>query len=210
MRKRLFVVFIFISLIIVSCKKTETDGSLASIQSTLRFSISNLTLTWEDEIEGDFFNAKAKSELGIKKNVALSPESYIVSTESRDKPVYPSIQGFGSLDTSDINGMARDVLNGFFAAVKADTDADSFVDARHIATLIFFLSDLKKVFSDNNGSFSLFFYGKPFITDVDFGVPVRLTEGGIFLDLLVYLNKDSDWMINQIQIKKRQEKVYAE
>lgn len=174
------------------------------VQETIRSSVSAVKTEWADELEPEILQKKENKIQGISDGLRLSSGVFIASSQKRSVPVYPSLEGFGSLDTAQIAEKPAEILNGFCNAVCTASPAESFVAEKRLSTLVFFFNDVKAVFPSADASFTSFFYGKPFDSGADYEVPVRLSGNGFYFDLLVYLNKDSDWKINQIQIKKRQ------
>ena len=64
------------------------------------------------------------------------------------------------------------------------------------------MNDLKELNIDEKQKFDNFYICKPFISEENIQVPVRIYNQDLYIDLSIYLNYDEDYKIKQIEIIK--------
>lgn len=204
-----FCVFLFFAVFsICSCRKKVEFSENSSIKESLLSSFSEKKFDWTDDVWE--VSEKTVNNVKIPSGLQLTPELFAASLEKQKELIFPYIEGFGSLDVSDLNSEASSVIKAFCSNFCAGLQLEQFVEEKSIETLVFFCSDVKNFFDShkkiNRDVFTDFIYGKPFISDNSFQVPVSFWNESVRLTVFVYLNQESDWKINQIQIKKWQVK----
>ena len=190
-----------VSPVFFACSNIGSPVESGGKDKTLMTLMSERRIDWENELEPFALKRNTEKLGGMESDVDLIPQTYALSALKRGDPVYPFIEGFGSLDTSSLTQDAKAVLDGFCNAFLDGNSAESYIDAEKKYALVFFLSDIKLFFKAEKNIFNGRIYGTPFIKDETFGVPVRFTGKDVLLDVFIYLNRNSDWKINQIQIK---------
>lgn|SRR5574344_287053 len=208
---------IFLSAILFSCANNTAASAADENSKTLRTETNekNASIQWTRELETMRLKQDITLADGADRSVKLTPQSAAVLF-SNVKPVYPSVPGFGSLDTSHLPPDARSVLDSFTSAVSKGKGAESSVAGEYLFSYVLFCDDLKtqwkKMFgepypeavSEDDPLFSSVIYGEPFIDEEDIQIPVRFIRKDNHADILVSEEKTSDgYKINQIKINNR-------
>ncbi|QTQ11390.1 hypothetical protein HRI96_03770 [Treponema parvum] len=189
------------SSVFFACSNIGSPAESEGKDKTLMSLMAERRIDWENELEPIALKRNIEKLDGVESGVDITPQTYALSALKRGSTVYPFIEGFGSLDTSSLTKEAKAVLDGFCNAFLDGSGEESYIDAEKKYALVFFLSDIKLFFKTEKNIFDGRTYGTPFIKDETFGVPVRFTGKDVLLDVFIYLNRNSDWKINQIQIK---------
>lgn len=122
-------------------KKAEEEDTLRSLSEQL-----SLQIPWTNQIEADRLTRNIKTSDGILKSIALTPVIVISGgAEVQESAVYPYLEGFGSLDVSDIPVPVKSVLDGFCSAVLKDTVADNYMSKKGLYSLALFYKDLPEL-----------------------------------------------------------------
>ena len=202
------ILLFFVVFSICSCRKKVEFREKSAGKESLLSSFSENKFDWTDDVWG--VPEKKANKARIPSGLQMTPELFAASLENQNKLILPYIEGFGSLDVSDLKGEASSVIKGFCSNFCAGLELESFVEEKSIETLVFFRSDVQEFFESHKKKckdvFTDFIYGKPFISDNSFEVPVSFWNESVRLTVFVYLNQETDWKINQIQIKKWQVK----
>ena len=208
---------IFLSVILFSCANSTTAVAADENSKTLRTETDekNSLIQWTRELEPMRLKEDITLADNVDRSVKLNPQSVTVLL-SDVKPVYPSVPGFGSLDTSHLPPDARSVLDSFTSAVSKGHGAEFTVAKDCLFSYVLFCDDLKtqwkqllgesypETVSDDDPLFSSVIYGEPFIDEDDIQIPVRLIRKDRYADILVSEEKTPDgYKINQIKIKNR-------
>lgn len=217
-----------LSIFLFSCsdmkefKKMEEDETLRAISLQLTEQTS-----WTDEIESGRLTENIKSTDGIVKSIALSPLAVVSGgNEASVEAIYPYLEGFGSLDTSNLPQTIHNCVTEFCTALQNDKDADSWMSKKGLYSLGIFYQDLAKHHSpaenietqpadpkepESDSSpeeeiplvFDEWIMGEPFITPTSFEVPVRCIGTDFSVDIYLFLIKeDTSWKIDQLQVQK--------
>jgi hypothetical protein len=219
MKKCLYGVscIIFISALLFSCANNTAAAAADENSRTLRTETEekNASIQWTRELETMRLKEDITITDGVDRSVKLTPQSAAVIF-SDVKPVYPSVPGFGSLDTSLLPPDARSVLDSFTSAVSKGQGAESSVAKEYLFSYVLFCDDLKtqwmqlfgepypEAVSEDDPLFSSVVYGEPFIDEEDLQIPVRLIRKENHADILVSAEKTPDgYRINQIKINNR-------
>lgn len=177
------------------------------------------SVPWTDELESDRLTATVSVADGVDRHVSLSPLSFLAGAAARNAPpVYPFLEGFGSLDTTRIVPAVKTVLDGFCDAVCRAENADSFMARGCLYQLALFYRDgdlnppeaspdagpdeKKPAFS----FFDTYFYGQPYVTGETYEVPMRFVGKNRSMDVLVFLLNESDaWKIDELRILRSED-----
>ena len=129
-------------------KKADEEDTLRALSETL-----SQEIPWTSQIEADRLTRNIKTSDGILKSIALTPVIVISSGDrEQENPVYPYLEGFGSLDVSDIPLPIRSVLDSFCLSLSKDTDADSYMSKKGLYSLALFYKDLSESASEFSDS----------------------------------------------------------
>lgn len=169
---------------------------------TLRALSENIakTVPWTDALEQGRLTQNIAVTDGIEKRVALSPLSVIAGKgEDSVAPKYPVLEGFGSLDITELPAEVKAQLERFCAAFLADETTDAFMAAGSLYSLALFYNDIQ----EKQISFSAYRYGEPFVATDFCQVPVRFSgdKGNASVSFFFILENDA-WKVDQIQIRK--------
>lgn len=199
----------------VSCANSHTVILSDTAGETLRSQSDkkNREILWTRELESMRLVQDIAHTDSVDKAVKLTPQTIVVSAV-QTQPVYPFIDGFGSLDTSLITQDIRNVLDTFCRNVSTGLSADQCMADGCLYSYVLFADDLKNGWkssfgeefpevSENAPLFTRMIYGAPFIDDADYEIPVRFECSGGYIDILLYFEKKgSEYKINQIEIQK--------
>ena len=101
------------------------------------------SVPWTDELEGGRLSMDVSGTDGIERRVALSPLSVLAGSEEQSVPPrYPALDGFGSLDVSELPQAVKTQLDGFCAAITTDGNADSYMAPESLYSLALFYNDV--------------------------------------------------------------------
>jgi hypothetical protein len=207
----LLVECFFLCIFLVSCTESKNITVENFDDLTLRAEAyeKQRKTVWSDELEKNILEKKTDANPSVAEGIELQPGVMIVMEHGEQDSIYPSINGFCSLDIRELEEAQQKVINGFCNAIASNSDADSFMVSGSISSLVIFLADLHSFFPDKRTDtplFSSWLPGKPFINDILFQVPVRFIHADGILDILLYLNKNQNWKIDQIQVRNMQVK----
>lgn len=216
--KKFLPVFLAFLICFSSCSKSKSSSDVNSSSGFIQEIFSARKVEWTAELENSSESGKKNVSPRLPEKIRLNAVSYGVFVANNKDSLYPYIEGFASLDLTALNTEAEEVLKGFCKAFCASESLDSFMAEKSISELVFFKSDTDALFSSaekekadsesstesaENEGFT-YIYGKPFVTDDTFEVPVCFISKKGRLTVYLYLDKKSDWKIEQIQIKKWQ------
>ena len=194
----LAVVFILFSF---SCTNNQ-ESVLKNQNNTLKNTISEKTknVTWTKEIEGNRLNENIVKNEIANKNVSLSPE-FFSSINNYKKDTYPELKNGTSLDISQVNKDLLEYVNNFSNDFcKGIENIENYINSSYIFNYIFFLSDFKSIFDDENQTFDKFLLCQPFISEELIQFPIRFYNKKDYIDLSVYINYSSGYNVFQIEI----------
>ncbi|MDE7228441.1 MAG: hypothetical protein K2N31_08985 [Treponemataceae bacterium] len=196
-------------------KRAEDDAqTLRALAQAMAESVP-----WTDELERDRLTATVSVADGVDRHVLLSPLSFLAGAAARKvPPVYPFLEGFGSLDTTLIVPDVKTVLDGFCDAVCRAENADSFMARGCLYQLALFYRDGDLVLPESSPDadsdekkpafsfFDTYFYGQPYVTGETYEVPVRFVGEKRSMDVLVFLLKEGDaWKIDELRILRAED-----
>ena len=159
----------------------------------------NAELNWTKEIESVRLIRDINKSSSVISTVKLSPEIMAVSVQE-NPPVYPFLEDFGSLDTTNLSNELREFLDSFCSKICTWEFDDSLMDSNYVFSLILFKYDVEQLYNNSKIQFSDYIYGEPFIDKDVITAPVRFSTNDVTLDISVYVDKSSSFKINQIVI----------
>lgn len=215
MCKNLFfvAVTIFSGFLFFSCSQETSIDLNSGSDETLRmtFSERNSSVIWSREIENTVLSRKINTSAFVSSNLKLEPEIYLVSA-SDEAPVYPSLEGFGSLDSTQLSPDAKVSVEKFIKSVISWNFDESLVEKTSLFSLILFKNDIESGWKNNFGVefpsdaekalFSSYYFGEPFVEEESLSLPVRLKNSRGFVDIQLFVDKTENFKISQILIKK--------
>lgn len=200
-----------LALFFVSCSNVSRAKNQNENFTSLKNEVESLDskITWTNELEKGRLSDKIKKTDGIDKNVKKSVLS--ISAIKIEKPewIYPSLPGFGSLDTALIPENLRKEIEKFCVLFSKNEDIRPLVCASSLYNIALFYHDLSAFvpeYAQKNGGGEKEFFdahklGEPFIDGVNYNVPVLFFYGGQSLVLETYWTmENSVWLLEQIQI----------
>ncbi len=199
-------IFLILALLF-SCKEKNDNQDRSSSFRNLREKASFLDeeIAWTEELEHGRLSAEVKQKNGISDKVALSPLVVSAVLSEGDTRVYPVLDGFTSLDTSQIEDSLWTFLSQFSESFIKDESLENyfFQDSKISLTLFYIAFD--KVFgqkkdSENKNLFTSFVVGSPFAGSDFTEVPVKFfsDESELLLNLFCAKSGNS-WKAEQIQ-----------
>lgn len=218
-----------------SCKKKAQRALEERTELSRKIDEAREKAAWSYEIEGERLSKKISSVDAIEKNIPLEPLSMIALEGGRPFPaIFPELEGFASLDTTDIQGEVLDTVNGFCRALvehtspskksdlnlkkkesegekdeadeEAAQDDSSKIDGYFSEATLYSLV-LFLADSESAGAVKSFVVGRPFLDDGSIEVPLRLSCENATVYALAYPAPNGEsWKIQQIEIYKVEEK----
>lgn len=204
-KKVLYVLIICFISLLGSCSNSAVTDKLLNEESLKAVADSRRQgLQWTMELEKSKLTERITSIDYVKQVNRLTPQTLIAFEAERErKPIYPSLDNFGSLDISDIDPNALSVIGKFCKALKENSECEEYFEENSIYSLVLFSNDCK----DWNFSSCRYYVGKGSVEGGALEVPVRFVNGKSFLDVSIYLkeihqeNKQPDYKILDVEIK---------
>ncbi len=207
-----FILSFLCCIVFNSCSNNHLTEELVADEVTLK-SISTKTeneLSWTKELESTRLVEDISKNSYIDSKVKLTPQNYIVATAEKKSRIYPCLEGFGSLDTTEINSILMNSLLSFCDSICSWNFSINQIESTDAFFLILFKHDVesdwkarfKKEFSLNsqNRLFDSFIVGKPFFEDSAIEIPIRFFCEYGYLDVKVSYLNDSFEKIEQLKI----------
>ncbi len=208
-------------LFLLSCSNSQSPVVTYTDSSTVRNAVSEMEsgTVWSREIEGNRLSASIDRNPLVDAGIQLEPTVLNVVSPS-DRPVYPSLDGFGDLDVSSLDAAASAVTDSFCSAIASwDTGKIAgLVAADCMFTSVFFLSDLESGWKLHFGTefpaargisgenppvsriFGSWIKGKPDPGNGILRIPVRLFGKDGYADVSLYLDCVNEYKICRIAI----------
>lgn len=198
----LFILFIAYSFVSCSSPEELFDSEYSETVKSY-FNSAEEDVLWTKELETSVLTQSVQNDRGIEPSLGISPKNIFLSKVSGNTELYPAIEDFATLDTSDLPENAKSSLNGFCGALVSGRGADSFMAIGSVYSLVLFRYSLSETYG-KPGVFSSYVLGKPFINEKTLQVPVRfyLKRGGN-LDVFVYLEPSPSCRIRQIELREQ-------
>ncbi len=146
MNKKVFHLFIFCALsALFSCAKssdTENISSTDTLKAAAEQKFSQIK--WTDELEKDRLVKNISTVNTVEKNIQISPAVFINSSYSENlAPVYPVLEGFGSLDVSKLKPEIKKMTEQFAQSLCTAEIDSSLFDGADVYEGALFEKDLK-------------------------------------------------------------------
>ena len=211
---KIFLTLAFVMLFVFSCKNTSETKLVYTENNTIKQEVKNKedNITWTFELEENRLSqtiTRDSIELGLE--VPYGKELYKLKSFMQ-KPVYPSIEEFGSLDTSNLKLSVKEKVTNFITAFTSEehSGADAFFNKKYIFNYVFFLNDFesgwKKNFSktipDAPGLFTKWVFGQPFNGADIIQIPVRFYTSCGTIDMTMFINSTGKNDFYQITIDR--------
>ena len=146
MNKKVFHLFIFCAIFaLFSCAKSS-DTENISTADTLKAAAEQKfsQIKWTDELEKDRLVKNISTVNTVEKNIQISPAVFINSSYSENlAPVYPVLEGFGSLDVSKLKPEIKKMTEQFAQSLCTAEIDSSLFDSADIYEGALFEKDLK-------------------------------------------------------------------
>lgn len=210
---KVFITAFLVSLFMIffSCNNNVPIDLSSGSDETLRQAAlrREQSLMWAREIESVRLTRDITTSPVISKNVKFSPEVFAVSSDDY-QPVYPGLEGFGSLDTSEITQELSVFLEKVAASIASWPLDSKYMEKDSLFSLILFKSDVEKSWKNEFGNsfpegdrvFDSLIFGEPFVESEAVLVPVRFFHKKNYLDLELYIYTGDKFSIGQILINR--------
>lgn len=210
-----FAVLIFSAICAIQFFSCSSDSSIdlsSGSEETLRQLAAKKEeeMLWTRELESVRLTKEINTSSKVSTNIKLSPEIYAVSN-SDFLPIYPSLSGFGSLDTTEINSELKNFLVKFADSVCSWKLDSSLVKESSVFSLVIFKNDVennwesffgkKFEITDDISIFDSYIFGEPFAEENSVIVPIRFKNSSGYLDIHLFIDKTDGFKIAQIFIQ---------
>lgn len=217
--------FFFLSLIpiflLVSCANKQSDIISFEENDTIKSVITSkeAEVTWSKELEGEILSEKIDSKEGVDSRVSLTPE-VLSLIEPSEKKIYPSLPDFTLLDVSDMNKTVLKNITGFCDKFIANINKgpQQLFNQDYLFSYVFFKESLFEnwnlmfdnnfpcTFEELNDSsrkiklFDSYDIGKQKESFDFIEVPVRMYNKYGYADIIIYVERTTEYMINEIEL----------
>lgn len=144
---------IALSLLFFSCSNSGTEDlseNSLSLKATAEKKISETD--WTFELEKDRLAQDISTVKSIEKKIKLTPQVLLNSNYASGlEPVYPYIEGFGSLNTSNFNPEIKKIALEFASSLCKNQFSSEFFDSSDIYELALFSLELKNRWQESFG-----------------------------------------------------------
>lgn len=145
MLKKFIFYFAVFCLVLVSCKNSDF-GDMNQDSSSLK-SVAEKKITgtdWTFELEKDRLSQDISVVNTIEKKIKLTPQVFLNSAYSKSlEPVFPYVEDFGSLNTSNFNSEIKKMAEEFASSLCKSKFASNLFDPSDIYELALFSIELK-------------------------------------------------------------------
>lgn len=145
MLKKFIFYFAVFCLVLVSCKNSDF-GDMNQDSSSLK-SVAEKKITgtdWTFELEKDRLSQDISVVNTIEKKIKLTPQVFLNSAYSKSlEPVFPYVEDFGSLNTSNFNSEIKKMADEFASSLCKSKFASNLFDPSDIYELALFSIELK-------------------------------------------------------------------
>lgn len=193
--------FLALAIVLFSCSNNSGAQYSLNIEDSLK-DISEqkeIDMTWTKELESVRLVRDVSKYPSVAANVKISPEVMAVSVTD-NSPVYPFLDGFGSLDVTLISSDLYLFLNNFCDKIKEWQFDESLMEDSAIPSMLLFKYDIEQLWQTDERHLSDTIYGEPFFDADQIMVPVRLSNEKIYIDFNLYIKQDGDFKLNQIEL----------
>ncbi|MCF0242369.1 MAG: hypothetical protein HUK25_07000 [Treponema sp.] len=206
----LFLLFLFFS-----CSNSENVTETIDSSDSLKSLVNGKTESalWTKEIEGERLKKDISRTDYVSSSLRLTSEVMKVSSYPED-PVFPFIEGFASLDISNIPVSTIQIVKDFCSAISKDIySGETFFNRESIFSFVFFIDDLENIFFNRKIDeiyiiqteeslkpvFSNFILGKGFQSEHEIQIPVRFFYQTEHLDIILFVSTETN-KFSQIKI----------
>lgn len=213
MKKNFLLLYIFACFFLfASCSDNTEESTQPADFETLKSEAEfiNSKITWTEETESGRLLEKIKNPEGIDGKVKASVLTVAAIKNEEPLFIFPSLAGFGSLDTSLIPLNLKSEVEKFCDSFSKNDDLSPLFREESLYNLALFYYDLssrlpnyEKFFneSENKNFFDSYKLGEPFIDGVNYNIPIRFVFKNKILILETYWSlENSKWLLDQIQI----------
>lgn len=187
------ILFLFSFLMFFGCSNASQNQNFVIDEDNLKAAVLSRTqnLQWTQELEKSRLSQKINPEDKISDKLRYSP-SVMIAVEGgiSTNAVYPVIDGFGSLDISDIDPGAINLIDSFCIAYKKGESCDQFMAENSIYSLSLFLFDASEE------DFSVYgmdwVIGKAFVSESSIEIPVRIFNAKKYIDVNFFMRQDKE------------------
>lgn len=142
---RKIVYLILLSVLLFSCSNVSEVSQIVDKEATLKEIIvtKESDISWTKALEEDRLIQTIYSDKNVSGQISLTPE-VVAITSGNEKPIYPELKGFTSLDTSTISSYLLSFINDFCKSVSDNiyNGPQSYFDSNFIFNYVFFKNDL--------------------------------------------------------------------
>lgn len=212
-----------------SCSNAQSIEIAHLTDETLKNSAAQKEseLLWTRELESVRLTRDYSKNIAASKNFTLSPAAMAVANTTVSS-VYPSLPGFGSLDSSALSvemlafldsecehialwqlDKVRMEQDSEFSLVLFKFDVETLWKKSFFKPFPVNLTESSESSAENAETFRLFsgwIYGRPFFDGDTAAVPVRFEGADGMLDICLYVRTDASFCIRQIEIQNLQQK----
>lgn len=186
-------VLFFSLLIVTGCSNASQNQNLSGESENLKSVVlrKSQDLQWTKEIEKSRLSQKINPNDSSDSKIVKSPSSMIASEGGfPSTAIYPLIEGFTSLDITDVDPEIITVIDRFFIAYSKGDDCDSFMDKDSVYSLALFLFDM----SESNFAVKGldWIVGKAFASENAIEVPVRMLNAKSYIDVNIFMKSDKE------------------
>ena len=201
-------------LCVSSCKNNAEPKLVYTENNTIKQDVKNKeqNITWTFELEEKRLSQtinRGAIEIGIE--VPYGKELYKLKNFVQN-PVYPSIEEFGSLDTSNLKVSVKNKIDSFLEAFTSEehSGADAFFNKKYLFNYIFFINDFESGWKKNFSKvipkapdlFTKWIFGQPFNGSDIIQIPVRFYTSCGTIDMTMFINSTGKNDFYQITIDR--------
>lgn len=204
--------FTFVISVLFICALTGCNNAAGKNQITDQDSLKKISsdkedsINWTGELEKKKLTYKIDRFSLISDSLPLNPEVFMAFEAGNPQfPVYPQLEGIGSLDISDLDKSAASVINNFCSSFfsQKQENCETMMNEGCLFALVLFNYDVGKIgFGTDTATW---IFGKPFIAEEVFQVPVRFYNKNGTCDVMFFMansskNNNQVWKIQDIMI----------
>lgn len=179
-----------ILILLSSCSNSAVSDKLLNSESLKSVTDSKReNLQWTLELEKTRLSEKIHTFDYISPTNKLNPDTFMAFEAGNERPaMFPQLNGFGSLDITDIDPSALAVVDKFCSSVIKNEECEQLFEENSVYSLVLFMHDTKNY--DYNSNW--WYVGKGYFEGGALEIPVRITNGRENLDLKIYLKEQQN------------------
>lgn len=166
--------------------------------------------SWTRELESVRLIVDVSKNPIVDKSIKLTPKNYVVATTEKKAKIYPYLEGFGNLDTTEINSDLMNNLKSFCNSVCSWNLSLEQIASENSFFMILFKNDVESNWKNyfkvefevptQGNLFDSFLIGTPFLEDSVIDFPVRFFCSFGYVDIRVSYLSENLSKINQLKI----------